>query len=244
MLKRLSLLMLAAVSLMVVRAQNEAPTVDQVLAGYFENTGGLDKWKALKSMKMEGGMNMQGMEFPGTVYYMRPNLQRVEVAVQGKQIIQAYDGETAWWINPFAGGTEAQRMPEEMAAEMVDQKFESEFIDYKEKGHTVEYAGTEEVEGANAHVIKLTKANGNVEHHYFDAEFMVPVMVKTAIKSGPTKGQYMETYMSDYQEVGGLMIPHFIETKMNGQSIQSITIKTVALDENLDAAMFDFPSQK
>lgn len=218
-----------------------AQTVDEILTTYFENVGGMDKWKELKSTKITAEMSMGPMEFPGVIYEQAPNLQKVEVNVQGKQIIQAYDGTTAWWINPFQGGEEAQKMPDEMAEDMVTKTFESDFINYKEKGHTLELEGKEEVEGAETFKVKLTKKDGDVEYHFFDTEYFIPIMTRTKIKAGPQKGQLSETYLSDFQEVDGLMFPFFIENKMAGETIQKITIKEVVLNETKEQSFFDFP---
>ncbi len=219
----------------------QAQSVDDILKNYFENTGGLDKWKSLKSTKMSGVMGQGGMEFPGTIYAQAPNLQKVDVDINGKNFVQAYDGKTAWMINPFMGGENAQKMPDEMAEDMVDQQFEDDFINYKEKGHTVELEGKEEVEGAETFKVKLTKKNGNIEYYFFETEYFVPIMVRTPIKSGPGKGQMSETYLSDYQEVDGLMFPFFMETKMAGESMQKITIKEIVLNKEQEVDFFAFP---
>ncbi len=239
MLKKTFLLMAVLVCAMAAHAQ----TADEILTKYFENTGGMEKWKALKSTTMEGTMAMQGLEFPGTIRAMAPKKQRVDVNVQGQSIVQAYDGETAWWINPFGGSTEAQKMPEEMAEEMVNQEFESEFIDYKTKGHTVTLEGKETVEGTETFKLKLAKKNGDVEFHYFDTENYVPIMVQTAVKTGAAKGQMVATYLSDYQEVDGMTFPFFLETKMAGQSVQKITIKSIKTNETFEDTLFAFPKK-
>lgn len=230
-------------AVLIVAITMQAQTVDEIVAKSFENTGGVEKWKALKSTKMEGTMAMQGFEFPGTVYAKPPKSQRVEVSVQGKNLIQAYDGTTPWWINPFAGSEEAQKMPDEMAEQMVNDEFESEFIDYKTKGHTVALEGKQTVEGTETFKVKLTKKNGDVEYYYFDTENYVPIMIQTAVKTGPAKGQLAETYLSDYQEVEGLIFPFFMETKMAGQSVQKMTIKTIKINENYEDSMFAFPKK-
>jgi len=239
MQKRFFSVLIALCAFVAVQAQ----TADDILAKYFEATGGLKKWAELKSSKMTGVMSMQGMEFPGTIYSAAPNKQKVEVSVQGQNIVQAYDGETAWWINPFANALEAQKMPAEMSEEMVKQKFESEFINYKDKGHTVELEGKETIEGTEAWKIKLTKKGGDVEYHFFDTEYNVPIMMRTAISNGPMKGQNADTFMSDYQEVEGMMFPFFIESKVGGESAQKITIKTVELNGKYDDAFFAFPKK-
>ncbi len=220
----------------------QAQEVDEILKNYFESMGGLEKIKEMKSTKMEGIMSMGPMEFPGVITAMEPNLQRVDVNVQGKEIVQAYDGETAWMVNPFQGGEAAQKMPEEMAEEMVNDEFQDSFIDYKDKGHKVELLGREEVEGAETYKIKLTKKNGDIEYYYFDTEYYIPIMTKSTVKSGPGKGQEVETYLSDYQEVDGIMMPFYIETKTGGETMQKITIKEVVLNPEIEEGFFDFPA--
>ncbi|MCB0638796.1 MAG: hypothetical protein KDC54_19340 [Lewinella sp.] len=240
MMKRIFFLLVLSVSCLAVQAQ-DAPSVDEILDQYFENIGGKAQWEALNSMKMTGKMFGQGMEFPGVLCMQRPNLQRLEIDIQGKQLVQAYDGETAWWINPFMGGEEAQPMPAEMAEEVTKEEFEDDFLNYKEKGHTVEYVGTEEVEGAECYVLKLTKASGDVEYHLFDTEYMIPIVQRTPIEEGPMKGQMAETSMSDYQEVDGLMMPYYIATKVNGQVVQAITIETIELNPDFESSVFAYP---
>ncbi len=221
----------------------QAQTVDNILAKYFENTGGEAKWKALESSKMTGNMSMQGMEFPGTIYMAKPNKQRVEVSLQGKTLIQAYDGTDAWWINPFTGSEDPQKMPAEMSDEITKQKFESEFLNYKEKGNTVALEGKETIEGTETYKVKLTKKNGDVEYHFFDAEHYVPIMTRTTISSGPMKGQASEMYYSDYQEVSGMMFPFFMENKAGGQSVQKITITAVELNGKYADTFFAMPKK-
>lgn len=242
MLKRFSLLLLAAFTL-TAAVQAQDMTADQVLDNYFEAVGGKEKIRAMKSRKMTATMSMQGMEFPGVIYEMAPNKQRVEVDVQGQQIVMAYDGEDAWWIMPFQTGPDPQDMPEDQAEGMTKETFEPPFIDYADKGHSVELVGTEEVEGAETYAIKLTKANGDVQTHYFDAEYFVPIMIKTEVDEGPMKGQFVEQYISDYQEVDGFMVPFYLETKIGGQTGQKITIKEVMIDPEIDKDLFSRPQK-
>ncbi len=244
MLKKTLSFFVAIMAITYVTAQ-EISTADDILDLYFENTGGEEAWKSLKSSKMIGKMNMQGMDFPGTIYAAPPNKQRVEVDVQGMKIIQAYDGEIPWWINPMQGGTEPQKMPEMFAEAMTKQKFESELLNYKDKGHSVELLeDKQEVEGTDCYAIKLTKESGDIETYYFDSEYFIPIMMKTSINSGPQAGAEVETYMSDYQEVeGGLMMPFYIETKMAGQTLQKITMESVEVNLDLEDNLFAFPKK-
>lgn len=246
-MKHIFLLCALSLGFFMGNAQNKAIediTVDEIIEAYLENIGGKDNWKALTSMRMEGKMAQMGMEFPGVVMQVPPNKQRIEVNIQGQQMIQAYDGETAWWINPFMGGTDAQPMPAEMASEFTKEKFEDDFIDYAEKGHKVELLGEVEVDGVMTYEVKLTQKDGTEEFHYFDPEYMVPIMQKSIISEGQMKGQAVEVYMSDYEEHNGLMIPMYIESKLGGATQFSMTITKVELNPELDETLFAYPKGK
>lgn len=226
----------------------QAQSADEILAKYLENTGGVDKWKALQSVKMTGKMNMQGMDFPVTMYRKTPAKQKMQIQVQGIEIVQAYDGTDAWMINPMMGGKDPVKMSDEESKEFKDQKFEDEFIDYKKKGHEVTLLGTEEVEGVKCHKIQLIKNKNNdqedvTEVHFFDAENFVPIVQVSYARSGPAKGQEVRTYLSDYQEVGGFMLPFFMESKVNGQTVQKLTLDSVTFNEAIEDAAFAFPKK-
>ncbi|MBX2816904.1 MAG: hypothetical protein KTR24_12940 [Saprospiraceae bacterium] len=234
------LLSVSLFSLLVFAVQ--AQTADEILTNYFETIGGVDAWKSLKSMKMEGTSSMQGMEFPITVYSKRPNFEKVEISVQGMQIVQAFDGENAWSINPMMGSTEPAKATAEESAEAAKRTFEDAFIDYAEKGHTVELLGTEEIEGTQAHKIRLTKKSGDEEFYYFDAENHVPIMMRSFAAAGPMKGQAVETYLSDYEEHEGLIMPMSMEQRINGQTFMQGTMTSVELNAELADNVFTFPA--
>lgn len=220
----------------------QAQTVDEILDQYFENIGGVEAWQKLNSMKIIGTTSMQGMEFPITVYSKRPNLEMVEVSVQGMQIVQAFDGKTAWSINPMMGSSDPTKAAEEEATEAAKRQFEDNFINYKEKGHTVELLGTKEIEGTETFEIKLTKNTGDEEIHYFDSENYVPIMMRSFAAAGPMKGQTVETYLSDYEEHEGLMVPMSMEQKVGGQTLMQGTWTEVEFDAEMGDDIFAFPS--
>lgn len=218
-----------------------AQNVDEILNNYFENTGGVDNYRNLKTLQVKAVMDQGQMQLNMKMIQKRGDKLRAEIDIQGKTIVQGYNGEVGWFINPMMGSETPQKMPAEMLEEMEQEKFESEFLDYKDKGHTVELEGKEEIEGTETYKIKLTKENGDVEYYFFDTEYFVPIMQRAFVKSGPAKGQETETYISDYQEVGEFMMPFFIDTRMNGQSIMKMTIEGYTLNEEVDDSIFEMP---
>lgn len=241
--KLFTLLMLTAFTATATQAQDAS--LNDILKNYFEAIGGEDEWRKIESMTIEGKSTAQGMTAPISLKTMAPAYFKMEMDIGGKKFIQAYDGETAWMFNPFMGGTDAQKMDAEQSKEFGKQKFQDEFLDYEKKGHKVELVGTEEVDGADTYKIKMTKKSGDVVFYFFDTENYVPIMMRALMDSGPAKGQAVETYMSDYQEVDGLMVAHSTEQKVGGNAVFSMTAETIKFNvEGMDAKMFEFPTKE
>src|SRR6266487_3099192 len=78
----------------------QAQTVDEILAKYFENTGGIEKWKGLQNVKMTAKGKQGGMEFPITIIQLKDGRQMTSFSLQGKDLKQGvYDGNTLWSHN-------------------------------------------------------------------------------------------------------------------------------------------------
>ena len=94
----------------------------------------------------------------------------------------------------------------------------------KRKGSEIELAGTEEVDGTETYKVKMAKKRWRCSlSTFFETENYVPIMTRSLMESGPMKGQSIETFMSDYQEVDGLMVAFTTEQKMGGNPVFSMT---------------------
>jgi hypothetical protein len=236
---------LAGIALLALLAPiASAQTVDELLAKNYQAKGGLEKLKAVKSQRATGKMIMgPGMEFPFVVESKRPRSMRVRFEVQGMTGIQAYDGKTAWRSMPFMGKKEPEVMPAD-EAKMVEEQadFDGPLVDYKQKGHTVELVGKEQVEGADAYKLKVTLKDGDVRHYYLDAETYLEIKVeaKRVVRGTEMEG---ETTLGDYKEVGGLMIPHATENGVKGNpQRQKMVLEKVELNPEIADSLFAMPA--
>jgi hypothetical protein len=70
-------------------------------------------------------------------------------------------------------------------------------------------------------------------------------MVESEIKSGENKGMIAQSKFSDFQEVGGLMIPFSWAQGAKGQpSGQPLVITNIELNPKIDQSAFAFPAEK
>ena len=222
-----------------------AQTADEIIDNYFENTGGVDAWSKLQGVKMIASVNAQGMDIPVEMYQTSDGKQLVKINFQGQEITQvAFDGENMWSTNFMTMQAEKSdaETTENMKKSVKD--FPSPFLNYKEKGFTIELMGKETMEGTETFKIKLTqepvmvdgKEEPNVSYYYFETENFVPIAVEGEIRQGPQKGQMSKSTMSDYQEVDGLFFPFSMS-----QGPQPINIKEIMLNPEIDMKMFAFP---
>jgi outer membrane lipoprotein-sorting protein len=228
----------------VVAAPAAAQTVDEVIARSFEARGGLDKLKAIQSIRMTGKMSMGPMEMPMVIEMKRPASFRADITMQGKPAVQAYDGKTAWGISPMGTG-QAEALPAEAAKEMADQAdLDGPLVDYKGKGHQVELLGKEKVEGRDAFRLKVTRRDSGVEYYYLDTRSYLPFRVegKRTVRGTEIEG---EGTIGDYREAGGFLWPHFVQNGAKGRpERQTLTIEKIEINPAIDDARFRMPAAK
>jgi outer membrane lipoprotein-sorting protein len=224
-----------------------AETLEEVLAKNYQSRGGLEKLKAIKTMKVEGKMvmTMQNMEIPVTMWIKKPNKMRMESTLMEKTIVVAHDGKKAWMINPMMGSEDPQELPEDRSKE-ITQQADSLFplVDYKEKGHQLEYLGKEDMEGTEVYKLKMTRTDDRVLYFYLDTETGIELKTSFYTKSRD-KEILVETLMGDYKEVDGIMIPFSMEVKYPGmQQTQKLVFTSYKQNIMLEDSFFQMPPKK
>lgn len=230
----------------------QAQTVDEIIDTYFENIGGVDKLKALEGIKMKAKVNQQGMEIPLEIIQMKDGKQMTVINFQGKEIKQGvFDGETLWSHNFMTMKAEKSDSETTENFKLNANDFADPFLDYKEKGYTVELLGTEEFDGTETFKVKLVKEpvtidgkqEDDISFYYFDTENYVPIAMQSEVKMGPQKGVVQEMTMSDYQEVDGIYFAFSMTQGIKGQPGAPLTVESIELNPVIDGGAFAFPEE-
>ncbi|MCS6884815.1 MAG: outer membrane lipoprotein-sorting protein [Acidobacteriota bacterium] len=239
-MKRFSVMLMLFAFCLTISAQ----TVDEIVEKNIAAHGGLEKIKAVKSMMITGKSLLQGIEVPTVIKIKRPNMVRLEMSLQGNEIVQAYDGTTGWQIMPFMGTKEPQKLSAEELESIKDQAdIDGELVDYKEKGHKVELVGKEELDGSPVYKLKLTKKSGETSYIYIDAESHLEIK-QTSSQSFQGNKLEVDSYFSDYKEVNGLVLPHAIEQKVGGNTMMQMKVNKYELNVDLSDSIFKMPTGK
>ncbi len=232
-----------AIVCMLIAGVSTAMDAKELIEKTIEATGGREKIQAVKSMTATGKALAQGMEFPFVMKQVRPNFMRLDVTVMGMEMIQAYDGEKGWGVNPMMGSQDPQPMGElENKSFKMQADMDGPLINYEEKGYTVEYIGEAEVEGTQVYQLRLDTHMDIVIDMFIDQEYFLTIKTSSTI-NWEEKIIESDTYMSDFQEVGdGLIIPFSVETRMGENTINQIVMESIEYNLEIDEAIFVMPA--
>jgi outer membrane lipoprotein-sorting protein len=209
--------------------------------------GGLDKWRAVQSIKMTGRMEVGGKannQAPFTLQMKRPNKQRLSMEFGGQTAVQVFDGEKGWKLRPFLNRPDPEPFSAEELGKTADGPgIDGYLVDYAAKGSKIELEGTETVGDKATYRLKLTNKQGHSSHIWIDGTTFLEAKVEGHPRRFDGRMSPVETYLSDYRSVEGLMIPYVSETRVEGAAkSHKMMVENVAVNLNLDDTLFTKPA--
>lgn len=219
-----------------------AQTADDVIMKYTANMGGLDAFNRVTTAKITGTFTAQGNDFPLTTQIINGKAMRTDIDIMGQTVTNAYISGKGWKVNGFAG---IPNPTEVSGTELNDFKNQvylaTALMDYKARGHQVEMQGEETVGGVKTYKIKLTaKEDARVTTFYIStADY---TMIKTVTSRNiQGKDVDVETWFSDLKDINGLKFFMHRESKLDGETFQSIQFEKVELNVPIEEKIFDMP---
>lgn len=241
-----SLLVGVLLSSVALAGSAHAVTVDELVAKNIEARGGMENIKALQSLKSEGRLYFTGgfsVELGYVDMVRRGGKYRNEASLQGLTAVQAYDGKDAWQIQPFQGRKDPEKLSADQAKSFArNADIDGPLVDWKAKGHKVEYLGTEDVDGTEAHKLKISLKDGDTQYVYLDPDHFLEIRNITQTKMRGVEFE-QETDVGNYEKVAGVYVPFSYESGPKGQpKNQKVSIEKAEANVELDDALFAFPS--
>lgn len=234
-------------------SEGAEPTVEELIEQNLEAKGGRETIEAVDSARVSGTMALgaggQQMEAPFTLEWKAPDKTRMEITIQGMTMVQAYDGEVAWMLNPFMGQASAEKMSEEDTEAFKDQvDFHGPLFNPEEKGYEIEYVGEEEVEGTPTFKLKVSKPSGEETFLFLDQEYFLEIRSES---KRTVRDQEVESAMAigDYKEVDGLLMAHSLDATMAGGGAGpgggfNMTITEADLNPEIADERFEMPEEE
>ena len=243
--------------------------------------GGLQAWRAVHTMAMEGKLGAGGnqraalplpvpdrkanqtilprrpaqeVRLPFVLQLKRPRKMRIELTFNGQTAVQVFDGSNGWKLRPFLNRRVVEPYTaDEMQSESIQSDLDGPLVDYAAKGTKIELAGMEKVEDRDTYKLKLTLKNGQSIHVWIDAQTFLEAKIEGQPRRLDGVPHPVEVYYRDYRPIGGLQIPHILETKVLQVArmakgfkdppvpAEKITIEKVVVNPKLDEKLFSKP---
>lgn len=238
---------LAALALSAAAAPAAAQDAQSLLAKNLEARGGAAAVDALKSVNFEGRVLFPG-DFELTYKETRArlgaaNAARMDLSLQGLNVVQAYDGQGGWKINPFQGRKDPERMATDEARSVADAaSIQGALLGSRSDGSRVEYVGREDFDGTLAYKLKVTQKDGDEFVYWLDPDTFLEIKVDETRRIRGAQ-QTTEIELGDYEKVAGVYFPMSVESWSQGQSNQRqrVILASASANAPVTAAFFAEP---
>ena len=217
-----------------------AQSAGDILAKMIDAQGGREALAKIKDTTMSGNMEMVSMGLSGTltIYQKEPNKIRMDMEFMGMVMTQAFDGETAWGLDPTTGSI--QEMPEDQAENFKRTALGYNALLNPEKlGISYNYKGKETIEGKEYHLLEQSFEDGFSSTMYVDAKTFLVFKIKQ--KAPNLMGGFevdQEVFSSDYRKVEGIMIPFETKIMQDGEEVLTMSFTEVTFNTGLEDSFF------
>ncbi len=221
-----------------------AQTAEELVAKNIEAKGGMEKLKAIKTVRTTADFDAGGFKAVIGQESKRPDMVRDSFTLQGMTEVDAYDGAVGWHISPFQGKKDPELMGEDQLHGMIEEAdFDGPLVDYKTKGNTVEYLGHDQVDGDDVYKLKATLKNGDIYYYYLDPDTYLEILVEKQIF---IRGSVREsaTEYGSYKPVNGVMYAFSMAqgSKNDPDGRAKINVKKIEVNVPIDDGKFKMPS--
>lgn len=217
-----------------------AQTADEIVNKHIEALGGKTRLNAIKTIYTEYDMEVMNNQASGVSYLVNGKGYRNEIDLGGQKIIQCITDKGGWSINPMAGQTSPEAMPEDQVKSSQGQlSAGGPLMDYASKGNTVELQGRDSIAGVNAYKLKVKGKDGTESTMWIDP---TTYYIVKAVNKATINGQNIETVIvfSNYKttDYGYVMPGNTGVTLPQGINL-NITNKKVEINKDIDMKLFE-----
>ncbi|TAL70865.1 MAG: outer membrane lipoprotein-sorting protein [Bacteroidetes bacterium] len=215
-------------------------TVDDIVNNMNKSRGGSEAYTKILNWKMTGTTSMMGQSIAFIQFFKKPNMFRSEQDMMGQKIIQTFDGQKGWMINPMTGSNDAQPMDSATIEQMkrMNDIFEGPVNNYKEKGIKIDLLGKDDVNGVSCYKMKIVN-NTNESTLWVNNETYLPVKMKSTVNQMGNNME-VETNFLDYKDFQNIKMPTKVVMNAMGMEI-SMLFEKIELNTAIDDAIFKKP---
>ena len=184
----------------------------------------------------------------GTYVATRDGRMRIDVRSEGERVFtEALDRDRAWSWDPGNGARDTSATGAAALRHGIELPFKVFGLhEMRGRGHRLELAGTEILDGVAYHVLRATLSDGFEVTYYVNPETWLIERDRQRralhVDVDPTP-EWIETHYEDYRPVAGVLFPfRQVERRVaTGEVLSTVTVSEVRVNPPLDPARFSPP---
>ncbi len=236
----LIMIMMVLGTLAISSAFPADPTAESILADYIEATGGQAAYDKIRNRVTEGELVIEGagISLKGKIIVAKPNLSYTLFESDAIGTIEkGTDGDLVWEKTTM-GGPQITEGP--MREFTLREGTLDKLVYWKDLYAGAELAGSLEVEGRDCHKVLLRPETGEPVIVYFDKETHLLMRQDFTVET-PMGTVPVESTVTDYREVDGILLPFQVKVGNLGQA-RVITTTSVKHNVDLPVDRFTVPA--
>ncbi len=202
---------------------------------YIEGLGGADNWNEISSLKVSGTLKLKDGEFELNAYQKKPDLIKMTIRGNQRDLVLGYDGTTAWQQLP-GRDTKPEPMLEVEARRFKHSAHFGNHLLYPfASGKKMEYIDTVPIEGNICHQIRVTLDTEYQVDYFIDIRTYLEIKVlNTDLRTNHTNSVIYKDYIREF----GMPIAKQVESYENGEWVSSLTLDDVKVNSGVIPWMF------
>jgi hypothetical protein len=234
-----------SILVLIAVGQVRAQSADQIINRYLQALGGHKKLKAIKTLRLTGKYEEGGSSFGTYIEWKRPNFRVVVVGIPDEVYREGFDG-TSW---EYSGGKVKVTEPSSEAGKTARRgaEFDESIVDYRKKGHRVEFIGQEKLNDSDVYHLRVILNDGWVKDYYLDTKTYLITGLRKAMPLH-TVGPDIESLSmyEDYKPVAGVLFPHsFVQRNIKtGKVMNTLHWERIEANVKIDKTHFSPPKSR
>lgn len=202
---------------------------------YQEGLGGAENWEDISSLKVSGTLKLKDGEFALNAYQKKPDLIKMTLRGNQRDLVLGYDGKTAWQKLPGRDNKPQPMATEEARRFIHSAHFGNHLLYPYAVGKMIEYIDTVPVEGAICHQIRVTLDTGYQVDYFIDIRTYLEIKVlNTDLRNETTNSVVYNDYIREF----GMPIAKQVESFENGKWVSSLTLDEIQVNAGVMPWMF------
>jgi hypothetical protein len=205
---------------------------------YVDGLGGVKNWDAISSLKISGTLKLEAGEYELNAYQKKPDLIKITMSAEGRELVISYDGKYAWQKLP-GRGEQPKPMSEDEARRFKHSAcFGSHLLYPFAAGKKLEFIDTVPIDGNICHQIRVTLNSDYQVDYFIDIRTYLQVKeVNTDLRTGKVNS----VIYRDYSRELAMPIAMQVESYEEGKWVSTLTIDEVKINSGVIPWMFNMP---